>query len=178
MRNSYLLIIMLGICGMLNAQLTTTTISGTVKDANKQPIEGTTIAVIQTTSGTTYKTISGKLGVFNLPNLNVGGFYKVTFTNVGFSNLEFDSINLTLGTPLTINAVLQVNSGALNEIVVSTNGKGLISSKRNGTATNISQRQMQTLPSINRSVQDFARLNPQANTSTGPHDDSGRGISF
>jgi hypothetical protein len=149
-----------------------------VKDQNGQPLTGATITAVHTPSGTTYRTISGKSGIYNLPNLRVGGPYQVTISFVGFGNKVFDDLYLTLGTPLSLNADLSNNSGALSEVVVSTNRNGLISPKRNGASTNISTRQMQTLPTINRSVQDFVRLTPQAATYNSGDDGSTRGISF
>jgi hypothetical protein len=159
-------------------QITTSSITGSVKDEKNQILPGATITAIHTPTGSTYTTTLGKQGIFNLPNLRVGGPYKVTVTYVGFEQKVFEDINLTLGTPLTLDAVLSISGTTLTNVVVTTNSRGIISSKRNGTSTNISQRMIQGIPSINRSVQDFARLTPQVKVGNDNRNGNSTGLSF
>ncbi|MBD0365695.1 MAG: carboxypeptidase regulatory-like domain-containing protein, partial [Flavisolibacter sp.] len=57
------------IYSFLSAQVTTSSISGTVVDKNSQALSGATVTAVHLPSGTTYSALSGKEGVFNLPNL-------------------------------------------------------------------------------------------------------------
>ncbi|MBK7700319.1 MAG: hypothetical protein IPJ39_17140 [Saprospiraceae bacterium] len=41
-----------------------------------------------------------------------------------------------------------------------------MNSKRTGASTNINKRQLETMPSLSRSLSDFTRLTPQANGSS------------
>jgi hypothetical protein len=160
------------------AQVTTSTLTGTVKDNKGENLSGATVTAVHTPTGTTYSTTSGKNGTFTLPNLKVGGPYKVTVTFVGRAARTFEDLTLTLGNPLNLDVSLDPSSTTLNEVTVVSSGRGIINSQRNGTSTNISSRQLQTLPTINRNVQDFARLTPQAKAGNSGNDGGSTGLSF
>lgn len=157
--------------GKVQAQVTSTTISGRITDVKGETLPGATIKALHEPTGTVYSTISSEQGQYTLPNLRVGGPYKITVTFIGLITKEISDVVTTLGSPVTINVALEDASQTLNEVVIS-GGKGnLISTSRNGTSTFISSRLMQSVPTISRSVSDFARLTPQANT-------AGSGVSF
>ena len=157
--------------GQLFAQVTSTSISGRITDAKGETLPGATVKAIHEPTGTVYSTISSEGGQYTLPNLRVGGPYRVTITFIGLGTKELTDIVTTLGNPLTVNVVLEDGSQTLDEVVIA-GGKGnVISTTRNGASTFISSRLMQSVPTINRSVSDFARLTPQANT-------AGAGVSF
>ena len=142
------------------AQVTTSSITGSVRDNTGQPLVGATITAEHTPSGTTYSGLSGKNGSFTLPNLRVGGPYRLRINYVGLQAYTADSINLLLGEPFDVDAVLGVDIQALETIVVT--GRGRRAADRTGTSTNITNRQLNTLPTINRTITDFTRLTPQA----------------
>jgi len=157
--------------GKVQAQVTSSTISGFITDTKGETLPGATIKALHEPTGTVYSTISSEKGQYTLPNLRVGGPYKITVTFIGLITREISDVTTTLGTPVTVNVALEDGTQNLNEVVVS-GGKGnLISTSRNGTSTFISSRLMQSVPTISRSVTDFARLTPQANT-------AGSGVSF
>src|SRR6476469_8476938 len=85
------------LCQSLFAQVTTSTITGTVKDNNGQGLTGATVTAIHTPSGTTYSTIAGKDGVFTLPNIRIGGPYSVKITFTGLEPYTLEGFNLELG---------------------------------------------------------------------------------
>lgn len=161
------------------AQVTTGTMTGTVKATGGEVLAGATVTALHEPTGSKYVTIVKPNGQFTLPNLRVGGPYTVTVHFEGYSDGIFTDLNISLGTPLTINASLEVTSKTLGEVKVTAARKGaIISSQRTGAATYISPRLMQSVPTINRSVQDFARLTPQASSLTSNSDGSSLGISF
>ena len=104
------------------AQVTTGTITGTVKDAKATSLVGATIEAIHEPSGTVYRTISGKAGVFTIPSLRVGGPYKVTVSFVGFKSEEYTDMYVQLGDPTKINVLLNDNTTSLKEVVVTGTG--------------------------------------------------------
>jgi len=147
------------------AQVTTSTINGIVKDASGKALEGATITAVHTPSGTSYNTVSKKEGVFTLPSVRIGGPYTVKVNFVGYGTLTVESINLLLGEPFFINAELGVAETTLNEVTI-VGKKSKFASDKTGASTNVGVRQLQTLPSISRSISDFTRLTPQANGSS------------
>ena len=145
-----------------SAQVTTSSINGVVKDASGKALEGATITATHTPSGTVYNTISKKLGVFNLPSVRIGGPYTIVVNFVGFGALTVENINLQLGEPYFVNAVMNVAETTLSGVVVS-GKRSKLGTDKTGAATNVGQRQITTLPTISRSITDFTRLTPQAN---------------
>ena len=70
-----LLIILFAIPALLKAQVTTSSISGIVKQSNGEALAGATITALHIPSGTKYETVSNKSGSFSLPGLRPGGVW-------------------------------------------------------------------------------------------------------
>ncbi|MBS1610574.1 MAG: TonB-dependent receptor [Bacteroidetes bacterium] len=147
---------------ILRAQVTTSSITGTVTDGKNEPIAGATITAVHTPSGTTYSTVSKNGGVFNLPGLRAGGPYSITITSVGFRQQVLDGIKLTLGDAYNVNVEMISETVDLSTIVL-TSTKRKAAKDIAGASTNISQIQLSTLPTISRSITDYTRITPQAN---------------
>ncbi|MGC4104243.1 TonB-dependent receptor [Ferruginibacter sp.] len=146
----------------LSAQVTTSSISGTVKQKDGQPIAGATITAIHQPSGTKYVTVSKKAGTFTISGMRSGGPYTLSFESVGFTPQQLTDINLALGDDYNANIALENNSTVLEKVVVTGSARSTANIK-NGVSTSIGQRQITTLPTINRSITDFTRLTPQSN---------------
>ena len=146
----------------LNAQVTTSSITGSVKDEKGQALTGATITATHLPSGTVYTTIAGKSGAFVLPSCRVGGPYQVKVEFVGLKPAVFEGITLILGEPYNINADMSISNQVMENVVVTgTRRKAAVD--KTGASTNINNRQISTLPTISRSITDFTRLTPQAN---------------
>lgn len=145
------------------AQVTTSSISGVVKTADGQPIEGASLVAVHTPSGTQYSALAKKGGVFTLPGLRTGGPYTL---KISFTGLKVETVNdiyLLLGEPFIINPTLIDESKVLSEVVVNSLKKKSSGDKSGGASTVINQRMLNTLPTISRSITDFTRVTPQAN---------------
>lgn len=149
----------------ISAQVTTGSISGTVKDAKGADLTGATIEVLHEPSGTTYRGTAGKNGVYNIPSLRVGGPYKVTISFVGFRPEVITDVYVQLGEPSKINVALTDANSALKEVVVTGAARkgALISKDRKGTSTNINRRLIAALPTLSRNITDYTKLTPQSN---------------
>jgi len=147
--------------------VTTSSLTGTITDAGGEGLPGATVVAVHTPSGTRYGTASSVDGRFTITNMRVGGPYTVTVTFVGFQERVFNNINLSLGNALTLNVNLMQQTGQLNEVQIVSDRGAVISADRTGAATNVSREQIQNLPTLNRSLQDFTRITPQASSSGG-----------
>lgn len=148
----------------LPAQVTTSSIGGTIKDDRNIALAGATVEAVHEPSGTTYRTVTKSDGKFNIFGMRVGGPYRITITFVGFKKETYNDVYLQLGTPLNLDAALVSEAGNLTEVVVATGKKNkLISGDKKGTGTNISRRTLESMPTLNRSINDFVRLTPQSN---------------
>lgn len=156
-----LLIVLLIFPFALTAQVTTSSISGTIKQSNGEALSGATIKAIHVPSGTKYETVSTKSGTFTLPGLRPGGPYTVTCQFIGLKSQDIEGVTLTLGDAYNIVLTMQPSATTLTEVVVS--GGKAASNFKTGASTNVGQRQIATLPTVTRSITDFTRLTPQAN---------------
>ena len=160
------------------AQVTTSGISGIVKNSEGAPLVKATIRATHIPSGSVYTTVSRADGIYTISNMRVGGPYKVEVSFVGYTPEVFNDLNLELGTPLALNVVMKENTTTLAGVTITSQRNSLISSERTGPATQISQQELQTLPTINRNIDDYTRLTPQAQARKSSSDGSTMGISF
>lgn len=142
-----------------DAQITTSTLTGKVVSAKGEPLPGVTVLAVNTGTGTKYGGQTNAEGRYLINNLNPGGPYTITVTFIGFKKEERNDINLSLGS-VTFNFLLQDESTALSEVVVKGNNTGKPGGFRVG------QNALKTLPSLNRSFQDFTRGTPQSNNNS------------
>ena len=147
----------------LHAQVTTSSLRGVVKGVNSQGLAGTTIKATHEPSGTVYTTRASSSGDFFIQGMRPGGPYRVEFIYVGYEPTTVTDINLVLGEAFVVNQQLaEANQQLASVKVTSVSRNPLMNSERTGASTNISTRQLNTLPSLSRSLTDFTRLTPQA----------------
>lgn len=146
-----------------NAQgVTTASVNGIVSDS-KGAIPGATVTVTHIPTGTAYATVTRADGRYNLPNLRVGGPYTVKITFIGYKDFVQDGITLSIGQDQRIDAKIEENNTNLKGVTVTgTQGK-VINSSRTGARETVTRAQIESLPTINRSLQDFTKLTPSAN---------------
>ena len=142
------------------AQVTTASMSGTVMFQD-EPVIGATVLAVHEPSGTNYGTITNVDGRFSLQGMRTGGPYKVTISYVGYQSAVYSGITLQLGENYNLNVKLKESSETLDEIVI-TAAKTKFNTEKTGATTNISSSQITSLPTINRSISDIARLSPYA----------------
>lgn len=161
----YLLTALLLLCGTvgLYAQVTTSSITGSVRDPKGEALIGATVKATHQPSGTLYGATTNTEGLFNLPNVRIGGPYAIEVSYIGYQDRTYSGVELKLGQPYQLNATLAEAGTQLSEVVVSADRSEVFNSTRTGAATNINSRQITTLPTISRSITDFTRLTPQAN---------------
>ena len=148
--------------------VTTSSMTGIVTDNNGEALAGATVVAVHTPSGTQYGTATTADGRFNLPNMRVGGPYTVNVSYLGFQTQRIDNITLKLAEPFVLNPKLSESGTALQEVVITGTKDRLLNAERSGAITNVGSREIQALPTISRSLNDFTRLTPQANgTSVG-----------
>lgn len=144
---------------------TTSGMNGKVTDTNGDPLPGATVIAVHTPTGSQFGGITDNKGFFRLPNMNVGGPYKVTVSFIGYQSFEKDDIYLTLGQTFKINVTLSESTTQLAEVaVVGSMSKeyDAFDGNRTGAETNISNEQINLMPTVNRDMTDYTRLTPQA----------------
>lgn len=148
----------------LKAQETTSQMQGLVTDG-KAGISGAIVTAVHQPTGTKYITTTRRDGHYNLPGLRVGGPYTLTVSFVGFKEEKQDNITLLLGQDFTADFSLVVETTQLSEVTVAANRQNKIfNNSRTGAQEIITRNQIERLPTISRSIQDFARLEPSASS--------------
>ncbi|MCB1024302.1 MAG: TonB-dependent receptor, partial [Acidobacteria bacterium] len=95
-----------------------------------------------------------------IPGMRVGGPYTVKTIQAGFNEQKVENVQLSLGSAATLNFTL---SNAISETVdVIGSDNEIFSESKTGASTTISTQLVETLPTINRRINDFTRLTPQA----------------
>ncbi|MDX9908443.1 MAG: TonB-dependent receptor, partial [Mariniphaga sp.] len=143
---------------IMQAQVTTSSMSGRVTDAEGTVIGATVIATHEP-SGTTYGTVTNLEGRFNLNGMRVGGPYTVEVSYIGYGKSTTTNITLSLGENYALNVVLSEQATSLDEIVV-TALRTKFSTEKTGAVTNITNTQIDNVPTVSRSIMDVTRLSP------------------
>lgn len=148
----------------LNVQgqgITTASVTGTAKDTKNQVIAGATVIAIHEPTGTKYGSVTDENGAYFLPNVKVGGPYTITIEAIGYKTNKQPNISLQLGQTLKLNFSLAEDNQEISGIeVVGTKDK-IFDASRTGASTNISNEEINSLPTISRGLDDFVRLTPQ-----------------
>ncbi len=148
-------------CG-LKAQVTTAGISGRVLEATTEPLIGVNIKATHTPTGTVYYTVTQPDGGYSMNNLRIGGPYVIEFSYIGYNMETRTGIILSLGEDLKLNITMREDSQALDEIIIIADRNPVISGNRTGAQEIITRDEMDKLPTLNRSLNDFTKLTPMS----------------
>ncbi len=141
--------------------VTTAAMNGKVVDENGVALPGATIIAVHLPSGTQYGNLSDLDGFFRIPNMRVGGPYKVTVNFVGYSQFEKNDIRLSLGQKYYLAVNMSQSATELQEVVVTASASDIFDGNRTGAETALSTEDINAAPTVGRSLGDFARFNPQ-----------------
>jgi hypothetical protein len=152
--------------GLIMAQsVTTAAFNGLVTDNDGNPIVGATVTAVHTPTGTVYTAVSRLDGLYNIPAVKAGGPYTVTVSMDPFKTQELKGLNVKLGEDRNLKFKLALETVFEEITVIASNP--VIAESRTGAAQNVSTSIIESMPSIGRSFDDFARLSPQVNSRGG-----------
>jgi len=165
-RRSTVLVLLGGLAAWapsLSAQgVTTAELSGIVRDEQGNPVLDASVRAVHTPSGTVYRAVTRSAGAFTMPNMRVGGPYRVTVTAIGFQPREQDQVFLSLGQTLRLEFALVRQVVQLQELAVTGERDQILNAGRTGAATFVTRDQVALLPSVKRSTRDLTRLDPRS----------------
>jgi outer membrane receptor for ferrienterochelin and colicin len=147
--------------------VTTSALGGQVTDDLGEPLPGANILAVHTPTGTRYGAATDFDGFYRISNMRSGGPYTITISYVGFEDFVKRDVYLSLGQTERVSTQMSESAEALDEIILTVDNTGIFDSNKTGASTNISQRNIQTLPTVSRSIADFVRLTPQAQITEG-----------
>jgi hypothetical protein len=145
-------------------QVTSSTISGVVKNEKQEVLGGTTVHAVHVPTGTQYKTVTNKMGVYVLPAVRVGGPYTIHATFVGYKMGEVKEVSTQLGVTSNVDFSLIDEKTALKEVVVVGTRNNLFSKEKTGAAQQFSRRELQSVPITGaRTIDGITKYNPFGN---------------
>lgn len=142
------------------AQETSSTLKGFVTDAKGNGIAGATVQIKHEPTGYTTTIQSNNKGIFVFPNLKPGGPYTITTSFVGLQSNTQENVFLSLGANPEVTIGLQPDDKNLHEVVITASGR------KHAAGYTMSKAQLNTLPTLGRSLSDFTRLTPQSNNNS------------
>jgi hypothetical protein len=179
---SFLLLILVCLVALpmqLAAQgVTSSALGGRVTDASGNPVAGAAIAAVDTATGTRYTSVSRENGQWDIPNVKTGGPFTITASANG-QTASRSGIYTTLMQTAEVNLRLSGAKAPTEEEPPPTTADGtttervtvegtavqdLYSSDRTGTSTYVDRKEINNLPTITRSLNDYIRLTPQIST--------------
>ncbi|MEN9363877.1 MAG: hypothetical protein RI903_1186, partial [Bacteroidota bacterium] len=144
-----------------SGQITTSSLSGKVKDAKGEEIPGASVQLLHVPTGTRYGVATQIDGNFLLANMNPGGPYTLSVSFVGYKTFKAENLNLTLGSNPAVNVVISEETTTLVEVVVKADKGGT----KSGAITQLNESTIKAVPTISRSLTDMTRLTPQGSSS-------------
>ncbi len=166
-------------CFAAFAQVTTSSLGGRVVDQNGEPVIGAAIVAIHEPSGTTYGSITNEDGLYTIQGMRTGGPYRVEVSCLGYQQVNYTDVTLSLAETYNLNAQIAESSEFLSEaVVVAAPTSKFAAVEKTGASTNISSRQILEMPTISRSFTDMAKLSPYGGNDMNFSGSSGRSTNF
>jgi hypothetical protein len=156
----------MAVLGLYSQGSTTASISGQVLNPNGAPIQGATIKAVYQPTGSKYGVKTNSKGRFNLVGLKVGGPYSLTITSVGFDDYKQEDFKLEIGQDLNLNIKMNEKGYESKGVTVLAQKSAIMNSNKTGSAQYVSQEDINSLPTYERSIHDYARLSPAIISST------------
>ena len=147
------------------AQSTSAGVTGQVTGANGQPVAGAEVVITHVESGTVSRVTTDANGRYTVRGLRVGGPYTVSTNTSAGSDTE-RNVYLSLDTANSVDLDVATAAAAGQSLdsvtVVGTAAAAPIFTPENtGAATVVTREQIESLPSVRRSLEDYVRLDPR-----------------
>ncbi|RDY67074.1 TonB-dependent receptor [Lysobacter soli] len=144
------------------AQATSAGVGGRVIGADGAPVAGAEVTITHVESGTVSRAVTGEDGRYNARGLRVGGPYTVTINKAGTGTSSQDGVYLNLDKVNQVDMALNPDVTTLESVqAISFGGSEVFSANKMGAGSTVTREQIESMPSINRNLQDFARLDPR-----------------
>ena len=158
--------LLFGICALLLqlgalSQVTTSSIRGKVTDTKEMTLPGVLISAKHEPSGTVYRGITDASGTFNINGMRTGGPYTVEASFIGFEKAVIRGLRLELGEATNVDIVMHDTHVSLDEVVITADAN-TFNTTRTGAAVNFGKLEIETMPTVSRSIFDVTKLTPQA----------------
>ncbi len=141
------------------AQNTTAAIGGRVTGGDGKPVGGATISIVHSESGSTNNLVTDAEGRYSARGLRVGGPYTIVVTK-GADKETREAVFLQLAETATFD--FNLGGATLSAVTVTGSAVAKVFDSANkGAGTRLSRQDLDTFASVQRNLQDYARLDPR-----------------
>jgi hypothetical protein len=153
-------VLIFGLSGGALAQtdVTSTRISGTVKDADGGALPGVSVEVKSLDTGRVVQAVTDSRGFYRVVNLPTGS-YEIAASLTGFATTKKSDVRLVLGSSPTIDFTMQVATAT--ESVTVTSEMPLVEVTKTTAATTVQTEQLKSLPLQGRDFLNMVLLTPE-----------------
>ena len=142
------------------AQNTSSSISGRVTGSEGQAVVGAKVEATHLESGSTSSVLTDEQGRYVLRGLRSGVPYTVTVSKDGKTEKR-DDVFLLLAQASTVDLRLATNQATLATVTVTGSAAGAFDNMAMGSGSRFNRQELDAFPSVKRSLQDYARLDPR-----------------
>lgn len=139
------------------SQVTTSSISGVIKNKSGILLPGASITANHVPTGTVYTALARTGGRFDINNMNPGGPYTITSTFIGYEADKKEDLYLVLGDIMTVDFQLGEKATVLETVIIAGTRVGA----KLGNETQIGRDKLAVMPTIGRNLNDYVRFTPQ-----------------
>jgi hypothetical protein len=156
------LVLMVSLPGMANAQNSTGSIRGTVTDSSGAPVATADVIAQNVATGAERMATTRTDGTYNIPGLPPAS-YDLRVRRVGMGG-QVRRIQVGIGQSLIQDYVLGTQTVQIEELTIAA-GPPVIETRTSEVATNVTEQQIERLPTPSRNFLDLAALAPGVTTS-------------
>src|ERR1051326_3766579 len=154
---------------------TTGSIAGTVTDAQGAVVINATVTSKNKATGKETTAQTNDNGSYKIPVVEAPGVYTITVqATSGFKTANITDVKVDVGTPATVNVVLEV--GSAQETVTVVGGGELLQTQSATVGTTLTGRQITDLPTASRDALDLVLAMPGTTTVGRPRQSSVNGL--
>lgn len=143
------------------AQDTSSSVTGRVLDSSGNPVAGATVEILHGPTGTRRTITTDDSGRYTARGLRVGGGFTISATKDGMDPIQEENVELRLGETGTVNLVLADVETLETIVATASSVADVFDPNKMGAGTQVTRAQIDAMPSINRSIEDFVRLDPR-----------------
>ena len=171
-------IVVLAIAGIVPvlAQNTVSGIEGKIT-AQGEVLVGAAVKATNSETGAVYGTVSSSSGLYSLSGLKPG-VYSVQFSFIGYETVFRNGVRISLGEEYRLDIDFNEADTQLKEVVISASRSRNFNEIKTGQTYSVQNATINMLPSVNRSLLDYARLSPYSGTNNSMAGRDGRGTTL
>ena len=118
-------------------------------------------------------------GLYTIQGMRTGGPYRVEVSCLGYQQVNYTEITLTLAETYNLNAQLNESNEFLSEaVVIAAPTSKFAAVEKTGSVTNIDNKQIEAIPTVNRNITDVTRLSPYGGSGMSFAGSDGRTANF